>query len=155
MVTADRVTARVSSSHPKTGEQPRIVPIGSSFENLRIAGYQPEIVLAVDTFSEYGTRESLEKTLANPDLKGQLDSHVIGKTEAGITCTFLRSIKGLGKEIIVNGNEIRIPDFGAIRLAMIEIADRRRRVSMLQFELGSTPAGTGSAGGAEGNGSDN
>ena len=155
MVTADRVTARVSSSHPKTGEQPRIVPIGSSFENLRIAGYQPEIVLAVDTFSEYGTRESLEKALANPDLKGQLGSHVIGKTEAGITCTFVRSIKGLGKEIIVNGNEIRIPDFGTIRLATIEIADRRRRVSMLQFELGSTPAGTGDAGGAEGNGSDN
>lgn len=156
VVLADRVTARVASSHPKSGEQPRITPIGCSFENLRIAGYKVEVDLALDVFSELGTCQAFEDAVSNPEINAAAKHLFLGKTALGASrCTLVRDIKGLGKEITVRGNEIQIPGFGVLSLGTIEISERKRKVSMLQFELGSTPAGPGSAGGAEGNGSDN
>jgi hypothetical protein len=154
VVTADRIVSRVASSHPKDGSEPSINPIGSCFDNLRIAGYKVEVELATDTFTDFPTCASFTKALDDPDRKTEALSHLIGKVGDTYECSLVRSIKGLGREIEVNGNEIKIPGFGILRLGSFEIAARRRKVSMLQFELGSTPAGPGSAGGAEGNGSD-
>ena len=72
-----------------------------------------------------------------------------------ISAPWFAASAGLGKEITVKGNLIRIRDFGEIRLAEISISHRQRSISMVQFKLGSTPEGAGQAGGAEGNGSAN
>lgn len=156
VVTADRVTARIASSHPRSGAEPRITPIGCCFENLRIAGYKVEVDMATDIFSRFNTATMFNAACCDPDTAQSLQPHVLDKlTAGGVACTMVRSIRGLGPEIMQTGNTIRIPDFGVLRLCTMEITERKRRVSMLQFDLGSTPEGAGQAGGAEGNGSAN
>ena len=157
MITADRVTARIASSHPRSGAEPRITPIGSSFENLRIAGYKVEVDLAVDTFAEFDTASELRSACESADLSDRMQPHALNTDRAAdeMSFTLVRSLRGLGKEIYVSGNEIRIRDFGVVRLAEIFISERKRRISMVQFNLGSTPDSEGQAGGAEGNGSAN
>ncbi len=55
VVTADRIVSRIAVSHPKDGKPPSITPIGSHFENLRIAGRKVEVDLATDTFHRLDT----------------------------------------------------------------------------------------------------
>jgi hypothetical protein len=61
MVTADRIVARVASKQLITDEEPTITPIGSHFENLRIAGCPLEVELDTDLFNRFGTFESFRK----------------------------------------------------------------------------------------------
>jgi hypothetical protein len=150
------VTARIASSHPRSGAEPRITPIGSSFENLRIAGHKVEVDLAVDTFAEFDTASELRSACEDNEVSSRVQPHALSTDRSGeMSFTLVRSLSGLGKEITVYGNTIRIRDFGVVRLAEIFVSERKRRVSMVQFNLGSTPEGDGQAGGAEGNGSAN
>lgn len=45
VVTADRLTAQVSTEHPLEGDNPRVTFLGTSFENLKIAGCAIDIKL--------------------------------------------------------------------------------------------------------------
>ena len=45
VVTADRLTAQVSTEHPLEGDNPRVTFLGTSFENLKIAGCSVDIKL--------------------------------------------------------------------------------------------------------------
>jgi len=156
VITADRIVARISSSHPKNGDEPFIAPIGSSFENFRVAGRKIEMDLAIDTFTEFGTASGFRAACANTDLNGSVEQHVLGTSPNGeILCTLVRGIEGGGKEIGIDGHVITIRDFGVVRIGELTIGDRKRKVAMIQFELGSTPSGSGQSGGAEGNGDGN
>ena len=46
VVTCDRVIARLTSKYPEDGSEPSFVPLGSRFENLRIAGHKIEVGMA-------------------------------------------------------------------------------------------------------------
>ncbi|MES1262680.1 MAG: hypothetical protein ABUS49_13180 [Acidobacteriota bacterium] len=160
VVTAGRIVARIASSHPANGDQPKITPIGCAFENLRIAGHDVKVNLAVDTLVRCGTwKEFRAECERAPDSGAASLLHEEARRALGepvIRGTLVRSIEGLGPEIERLGvNAIRIPDFGVLRFAEVTIAERRRTVTMLRFELGSTPAGAGDMGGVEGNGSGN
>jgi len=61
MVTADRIVARVASKQLITDVEPTITPIGSHFENLRIAGCPIEVELDTDLFNRFGTFEAFRK----------------------------------------------------------------------------------------------
>jgi hypothetical protein len=61
MVTADRLVARLVSSRRPDNPEPSITPIGSHFENLRIAGYPVKLDLATDTFHALSTFSSLAR----------------------------------------------------------------------------------------------
>lgn len=111
VITADRVTARIASSHPKSGEEPRITPIGSSFENLRIAGHKVEVDLAVDTFAEFDTASGLRAAFANDDLSGRVKQQMPETLPTGeLSCTLVRSIEGPGQGN--NGERQYHPDQG-------------------------------------------
>jgi hypothetical protein len=58
MITADAIIGRISSNH-KDGEQPEIIPLGSSFENLKIAGQPVQVDLNHDVFTENPTHAAL------------------------------------------------------------------------------------------------
>jgi hypothetical protein len=45
VITADRLTAQVSTEHPLEGDNPRVTFLGTSFENLKIAGCPIDIKL--------------------------------------------------------------------------------------------------------------
>jgi len=61
MVTADRIVARVASKQFIDDLEPTITPIGSHFENLRIAGCPIEVELDTDLFNRFGTFEKFKK----------------------------------------------------------------------------------------------
>src|SRR5208282_5619400 len=49
IITADRVVAQVSTEHPTIyGHVPKVTFLGSSFENLRVAGYPVQVVLDLE-----------------------------------------------------------------------------------------------------------
>jgi hypothetical protein len=156
MVTADRVVARIATSHHEDGSEPRLNPLGTYFENLRIAGHKVEVDLAVDKFSELDTHSRFHSIYKHEDkeVRDSVIPHVLEVDASGAaSVTLVRSITGLGREVKQEGHVIRIPDFGVIRLAELTMSERKRSLNMLQFQLGSSPAGSGHAGGAEGNGS--
>jgi hypothetical protein len=64
MVTADRIVARVASKQLITDDEPTITPIGSHFENLRIAGCPIEVELDTDLFNRFGTFSDFKKAYA-------------------------------------------------------------------------------------------
>jgi hypothetical protein len=178
VVTADRIVARIASKHPadrRPGEEyppdePSITPLGSYFENLRIAGYPVEIELATDTFSVFDTtrrvREGYEK---NPAFQKEFDQlnltarpegfreQAIPERNGVIACSLVRSLtlKGDSRGLLKsNGHFINVGGFGTIRLAEFKISQGLRRITMLQVELGSMPEGNFLSAIAEGNGTD-
>jgi hypothetical protein len=48
IVTADRLSAQISTEHPLEGDDPKVSFSGTSFENLRIAGYLIDVNLDLD-----------------------------------------------------------------------------------------------------------
>jgi hypothetical protein len=169
MVTADRVVARIASSHPDDADnQPCIRPIGSYFENLRIAGYPITLDLAVDTFTKFDTADIVRDAYRDNrdnfrDLFNELSligreeeipadlrkhfpwrraekSEKIPEHRGNILCSLVRGVVGTvpGER---HGHVIWIPGFGTIRLAEFRISDTRRRITMLQVTLGCTPEG--------------
>jgi hypothetical protein len=181
MVTADRIVARIASSHPQDPERGHsITPLGCYFENLRIAGYSVELDLATGTFTRLDThakvcaaykenqdgfREEFDKlTLTGrdniPDLlrqyfpyAGKKGPRPIEESNGVIACTLVRGIRGLPPELAPVGHVIRLRDFGSIRLAEFKITGTERSIMMLQVDLGCAPTGGGGIGGASGNGS--
>jgi hypothetical protein len=181
VVTADRIVVRVASSHPFDRTKPSsIVPVGTSFENLQIAGYKLDIDLAIDSFSKFDTAKSVRDAYQNntDDFRNEFkrmtligrgeqipsglekyfsscDSYVennIPENNGIIVCSLVRQIKGLGPELTTFGHTIIVPGFGIIRLSELKITNSARRITMLQVDLGSTPKGKITACGAEGNG---
>lgn len=61
MITADRITGRLVTSHNANTAETPVITTGSHFENLRIAGQLIEIDLANDVFAKYPTFDSLTK----------------------------------------------------------------------------------------------
>ncbi len=58
VITADAIIGRLSSNH-KDGEQPDIIPLGSSFENLKVAGQPVQVDLNHDLFTQFPTHSAL------------------------------------------------------------------------------------------------
>lgn len=58
VITADAIIGRVSSKHAD-GRQPEIIPLGSSFENLKIAGQPLQVDLNHDLFIQNPTHSAL------------------------------------------------------------------------------------------------
>lgn len=182
MVTASRMMARIASTHPVDNPGETVItPLGSHFENLRIAGYPVEVDLAVDTFNKFDTagkvraayrenKDRFREEFGRLTLIGRGDeiperircwfpwrhaaeTEEIPENNGIIACSLVREIRGLGSELRPYGHVIHVPGFGTVRLAEFKITQSARRITMLQVDLGSTPKGRISGGGAEGNGS--
>jgi hypothetical protein len=48
VITADRLCAQISTEHPLVGDSPKVTFLGTSFENLKIAGCPVDITLDLD-----------------------------------------------------------------------------------------------------------
>jgi len=181
VVTADRIVARIASSHPFDTDQPSsITPIGSYYENLRIAGHKITLDLALDRFAQFDTAQSVRDafedntdkfrdefkrmSLIGADVPRGLHKYLpwcgwdsdekIPEKNGIIACSLVRGIEGLGRELTSYGHVIPVKGFGVIRLAELKITNSARRITMLHIDLGSTPRGSMGVCGAEGNGDD-
>ncbi|HEY3441223.1 MAG TPA: choice-of-anchor P family protein [Paludibaculum sp.] len=183
MVTADRIVMRITSKHPGSGGgEPSIRFIGSSFENLRIAGQPVAVELDTVTFDELDTYSRLrERYLKDNGFRADLDRHllrgglegipaekhrtrryferfsgdaVVRALETGgeLRASLVKGVRSGGAEIKAWGNVIEIPEFGLIRLAEITVGADHRSLSMLRIDLGCAYEGFIEGGSGAGNG---
>jgi len=175
VVSADRITSKLTARHPKGTEQadakkpagqqcldePIVSPIGSSFENLKIAGQVIDAEIATQKFHDKGTYSGakdatdltpwqLSKQLEKADgqhpslnqfrkgVKDLLASHEI------LACSLvnLDPAKFAGQPIGIFGSVIVVPNFGVIHLAELLIQRHSRRLNMLRISMGSPVTGS-------------
>lgn len=175
VVTADRIVSRIAAKHPADGGPPSITPLGSHFQNLRIAGHKVDVELATDTFGRWSTFEGVRGAYrANTEgfreefnelallgksggILERLRSYFPwGGEEAGdeipadgdglIRCGLVRKIAGLGSSMERHGHVIYVPGFGVVRLGEFFMTHDARGLTMIEIDLGSTPAGKTSGG---------
>jgi|SRR5579863_9056939 hypothetical protein len=162
VVTCDRVIARLTSKYPEDGSEPSFVPLGSRFENLRIAGHKIEVGMATDLFTEYHTwtklsqAHSTEKAVQEDLIRlrpGAPPADGFPGANGIFSCTLARSLDGLPAGLTRNGYGIYVPHFGTVYLGQYYVAPQTHRLLMLHVDLGSSVEGCYGAGGAGGNGS--
>lgn len=161
VITADRIVARVSSLQGDTGEEPAISVAGSTFQNLRIAGYPVAADLNIGVFQQYDTFSKVEQAYQDKKLAeyipgSKLDAcspddhpylHALHEQYRSQSqsmprwFSLVRSVQGLGSEISNYGSVIVVPDFGVIHLAELLIERYSRRLNMLRVQLGSPVEG--------------
>src|SRR5271163_1773852 len=71
-VTADRITARLTSEHKLGDEEGHIIAIGSAFENLRIGGYPVKVKLRHDLLLKCKTHKEFAKEVASDTKHGRI-----------------------------------------------------------------------------------
>jgi hypothetical protein len=159
MVTADRVVTRLAASWDQaSGDESRILVLGSRFENLRIAGYEMEVELdhqlgyELDTFAKvidrYNRNEDFRKMTVDPlsadtlPKKPTLDPHEV------VRCSLVRQVrpKTTCPGIQRKGSPERehvfvVPEFGTIHLAELQLEHGRKTLTMIRVELGSPNGG--------------
>ncbi len=158
VVTADRIVARITSKHPKNGDEPSIIPLGSSFENLRIAGVRVAVDLATDLFTKLGKFTDLQRACrANPKsfepmLMVPPDGKDLPLSKAGMAgVTLVRGCDYRDKAYVTK-NAIKVDHFGMVYLAEMYVDGNSRRLTMLRIELGCPVEGGVALGSVGGNG---
>jgi hypothetical protein len=151
VITADRIVARLTSEHKLDEPEGHILAIGSTFENLRIAGFTFDIILRHDFLLESKTHAQLAQRI--PALKN--DGRLANTKDGVALCSLVEKIKtdfpGLSdadkKKHIVD-----IPHLGTISFAEVLSMEGMKTLTMLRFDLGSPDAGGGTAAVASTNG---
>jgi hypothetical protein len=141
VITAGRITARLTSEHVRNAPEAHILAYGSVFENLRIGGYEFKIKLRHGLLQECKTYDELAKRVA-PGGKS-------GKTTAAEDKVALCS---LVEEIVtdfpgLSGDDkkkplVKIPHFGTIHFAELLFMPGTKILTMMRLELGSPDGGT-------------
>ncbi len=159
VVTCDKIVARVTSKHPEDGGEPSIIPLGSRFENLRIAGHRIDVELATDLFTEHPTWTKLEEAhkskkeirdeLTRLSTKGSTTLPPVGQM-IGVS---LARIDKLPAGLKRNGHGIHVEHFGTVYLGEYFVSATMHRLLMLHVDLGCSVEGCYGAGGSDGNGS--
>jgi hypothetical protein len=150
-VTADLVVAHLTSWRTEALDESPIIPLGSRFENLRIAGQPVTLDLDIEGFAALDTFAKVKKDSKLKDrLSAEADAPTANATQ--ILCTLAKPIKAPGG-VSVNRNCVTIPNFGKIYFAEFLVSPSARRLTMFRFELGSPVDGSGSGGQIDNNGS--
>ena len=156
-VTADLVVARLTSKHPESGGQPSIIPLGSAFVNLRVAGCLVEVHLDSDTFYEldtydkFSTRLKADEAFRQGVLRGQ-EKLPLPPPHGPVLCSLAREVRPHCRELKPEGNAIHVPHFGVIYLAEFLIEPYARSLTMVRVNLGCAVEGHVTACSVSGNG---
>jgi len=150
-VTAERITARLTSEHNLDEAEGHIIALGSAYDNLKIGGYPVEVKLRHDLLLRCKTHADLVKAIASDKKNGR-----IAATKGGL------SLCSLVEEIITDfpgltpadkkKHILHIPHFGTIALAEILSEEGTKTLTMLRFELGCPDEVTGTTAQARTNG---
>ena len=163
MITADRIMARLASEYPPPpdgGGQFRMLPLGSYFVNLRIAGL---------LLGGAGGHLTPNKDLLKYDTMKTIEEHCGARHEAAGHRTgssgspkrlrlplfdfgVNNELQAVGAKDKSSGLRIEIPSFGTIILGEYIVAEDHRQLTMVRVELHSPEAGTIDVASVEGNG---
>jgi hypothetical protein len=181
MITADRIIGRISAKHTD-GAPPEILPIGSTFENLKIGGQPVEVDLNLDLFLQNPTHAALlthyetaskrgkapkaryhwgaaDEQVPPALAKGMLLEPGIGwhKSKSGVLHTsMVKQVRAVGSSNsaaeLPYAYAIHIPHVGNLYLGEIFASADTKRLTMLRVELGSPFHGVVAAAEPVGNG---
>ncbi len=132
-LTADRIVARLTSERKRRDKESHILALGSTFENLRIGGYEVKVILRHDLFLQCKTYADLAKEVASDKKSGKIAATSGGATVCSLVEKIETEFPGLDKTKHV----LEIPHFGVISLAEIFAEPSRRVLTMLGLKLGS------------------
>ena len=160
VVTADKVVARISGSYEFYEEEPRILFIGSKFENLQVAGcpvkveLDHEFFLNLDTFAgirkEFASNAEFRKIAEDPFQSG--DKQKQPEAHGGLLCSLVKDIHTNCPGIKRRGPGLVVPRFGTVYFAEVLAQHSKRTLTMIRLELGSPVCGTGIVAQTSGNG---
>lgn len=178
MITADRIVARISTQHGEGDEETRVLPVGSEFVGLRVAGHSVDVELDTalfaecDTLAKFKRRYQAETEFAKtmrarflwddvdknaPEIlkqryKWQTNSEALPESKGILPCSLVKAIHCDCPETKMYGNTLVIPQFGIVYLAELYMEQSSRRLTMMRLEMGSPMEGTLTISGGEGNG---
>lgn len=160
VVTCDRIAARITTKHPESGES-AFIPLGSRFENLRIAGHRIDVDLATDLFAEHDTWTKLNKA-HREDASVRAELNRISLTRRGdggfpeskgmMHCSLARNLEKLPGGLSRRAHGIYVPHFGTVYLGEYFVSGSQHRLLMLHVDLGCAIEGCYGSGGVGGNG---
>ena len=140
MITARRIVARITTTHPGDESETRVVPTGSEFVDLRIAG-EPVTGLDCDPLlTKLDTYKTAREQYGRNESRGM------------IRCSLFKEV---GHSRVTRKDDqqaIYIPDFGTIYLGEVYLKTAQRQITMMRLDLGSPVAGSVALGGGSGNG---
>ena len=160
VVTCDRIVARITTKHPDQGDS-SFIPLGSRFENLRIAGHRIEVELATDLFAQHETWSKLTEAHAkDAGVRADLGKLALSRRGDGgfpesngmMSCTLARPLEKLPGGLSRRGHGIYVPHFGTVYLGEYFVTPASHRLLMLHVDLGCSVEGCYGIGGSGGNG---
>ena len=142
VITADRITGRLTSEHQLGEEEGHVLAIGSVYENLRIGGYQFEIKLK----HEILLKNKTHKELVNSFASGKKSGKIASSDEKVMLCPLVEEIitdfPGMSDDE-KKKHVVTIPHFGTIAFAELLCQPGTKTLTMMRFELGSPDGGSG------------
>jgi hypothetical protein len=164
VVTADAVVGRLVSRHVGQPDASPMLPVGSYFVNLRIAGFridpQPhDVLFQSETLGEMADACQKKQKRIPVDPGGQpiqLDhAHATKPQEPRILTSLFERPANLPPGCYAkdkHGWGIVVPGFGTVFLGEFFITRSSRRLTMIRIEMGSPVAGTVTVNILDGNG---
>jgi hypothetical protein len=157
VVTVDRISVRVVSHYPIAAAEPSILPLGTSFENLRVAGSAVKVNLDAGFFSELSTWSALRKRVeSDPELDRRIAATGADPRtaiEKGLVmCSLANRIDVESGSLKAEDGVIDVPHFGKLYLAEFVMSPSLRRLTMFRVALGCPVEGEMEGGDVVGNG---
>jgi hypothetical protein len=138
VLTADRITLRLTSEHKIDSKEGHILALGSGFSDLRFGSHNIKITLRHNLLIECPTFADLSKRLAK-DKKPEKISEVSG---GAALCSLVEEIETDIPGATREGHLLRIPHFGEIAFAEIFADPGTRSLTMMRRNLGSPDGGS-------------
>jgi hypothetical protein len=150
-ITADRITARLTSEHKLGEDEGHIIAIGSAFDNLRIGGYPVTVKLRHEVFLKNKTHAALAKELESDKKNGRITANKGGLLLCSLVDEIITDFPGLSAAD-KKKHVLEIPHFGTIALAELLCEKGTKTLTMLGFELGCPDTASGTTAQARTNG---
>jgi hypothetical protein len=149
VVRADRVVARLASSHRLDEAEPRITLLCSTIENLRICGCPVQIEFDNDLFLRCKTFETLKKEFdGNAEFRKMAADPAVttppkvpADPQGVFLCSLVKSMKVDCASVKTAGHLFEVPEFGRVYVGEVLAQYRKRTLTMLRFELGCPVVG--------------
>jgi hypothetical protein len=159
VVTADRVVARLAASYEFGHDESKIIPLGSKFENLQIAGcpvkaeFDHELFLKTETFAdlrkEFESNEEFRRIAEDQFRSGTKQQP---KPCGVLLCSLVKRIETTCPGVKIQGHGLVVPKFGTVFLGELLAEHGKRTLTMIRLELGSPVSGSGVVAQVAGNG---
>jgi hypothetical protein len=165
VVKAACIVASLTTRHNGTEDEAHVDPSGSQFTGLTISGYPVAVDLDIPLMCQLDTLRGFKDKYAKDAGFRKMASDRFGwsglnwpnpdtlpEPKGIVSCSLVKTISCGCPGLTINGNSIKVPNFGTIYLAEYWAKAGSRRLTMMRFALGSPTEGDVTVGGIDGNG---